>query len=60
MKAVVRHNGQIVPEAMCLVDTSPNGLCVILETKRTPSKRLDMDRGFVEVHIWGILENMED
>ena len=62
MKAIIRHNGRFIQEGLCLVDTSKDGECVILETDVTPAMKLDIKngKGFVEVHIWGVLENMED
>lgn len=58
MRAVIKHNGRIIPEALCIVDTSNN--TVILETMETPSMKLDLDRGFVEVSLFGVLEEKED
>ena len=60
MKVAVRHNGRFIQGALCLVDASINGAGVILETAVTPTIKLDLNRGFVEVNIWGILEPLED
>ena len=60
MKVAVRHNGQFIQGVLCLVDASRNGASVILETAVTPTMKLDLDRGFVEVNLWGMLETLED
>ncbi|MCM1101157.1 MAG: hypothetical protein NC398_07205 [Acetatifactor muris] len=62
MNAVIKHNGRIIQEGLCLVDTSKGSTGVILETAETPSRKIDIQkgRGFVEVNIWGILEPLED
>lgn len=60
MKVTVRHNGQFIQGALCLVDASRNGASVILETAVTPTMKLDLDRGFVEVNLFGMLEPLED
>ena len=60
MKVAVRHNGRFIQGALCLVDASQNGVGVILETEMTPTIKLDLNRGFVEVNIWGILEPLKD
>lgn len=58
MRAIVKHNGVELPEALCIVDTSNN--TVTLETMFDPSIKLDLDRVYVEVNIFGELEPLGD
>lgn len=58
MKPVIKHNGVRLTEALCIVDTSNN--TVTLETMFDPSIKLDLDRVYVEVNIFGELEPLED
>lgn len=58
MKALIKHNGVIVPEALCLVNTASN--IVTLETMFEPNISLDLDKVYVEVNLFGDLEAIED
>ena len=58
MRAVVKHNGMELPEALCLVNTAGN--IVTLETMFEPNIKLDLDRVYVEVNLFGDLEALDD
>lgn len=58
MRAIVKHNGIELPEALCLVNTASN--LVSLETMLEPSMNLDLDKVYVEVNLFGDLEPLED
>lgn len=58
MRAIVKHNGVELPEALCLVNTASN--IVTLETMLEPSISLDLDKVYVEVNLFGDLEPLED
>ena len=58
MKAVVKHNGVELPESLCLVNTASN--IVTLETMLEPNISLDLDKVYVEVNLFGDLEELED
>ena len=58
MRAIVKHNGIELPEALCLVNTASN--LVSLETMLEPSMNLDLDKVYVEVNLFGELEPLED
>ena len=58
MKAVVKHNGVELPEALCLVNTASN--IVTLEIMLEPNISLDLDKVYVEVNLFGDLEELED
>lgn len=60
MKATIKHNGKFIQGGLCLVDTSENGVCAILETETSPAMKLDLNRGFIEVNLFGMLEPLED
>ena len=60
MKAVIKHNGRVIPEALCIVDTSNN--TVILETMVSPSMKIDLNRekGFVEVNLFAVFDEIDN
>ena len=58
MKAVIKHNGQVIPDAMCSVNTAGN--IVVLNRMYEPSMELNLDRVYVEVNLFGELEALED
>lgn len=58
MKAVIKHNGEELPEALCLVNTASN--IVTLETMDEPCMKLDMEKVYVCVSILGDLKPLED
>ena len=58
MRAVVKHNGNPLLDALCLVNTASNR--VSLETMLEPGMNLDLDKVYVEVNLFGDLEPLED
>jgi len=56
MRAVIKHNGTEIPEAMCLVNTASN--LVTLERMDKPNILLDMSKVYVEVNLFGSLESV--
>lgn len=56
MRAVIKHNGTEIPEAMCLVNTANN--IVTLERMDKPNILLDMSKVYVEVNLFGSLESV--
>lgn len=58
MRAVIKHNGMELPEALCLVNTAGN--IVTLETMLEPNMKLDLDKVYVEVSLFGDLEPLEN
>lgn len=58
MKAIIKHNGVIVPEALCIVDTSNN--TVRLGTMFTANEKLNLEKVYVEVNLFGELEALEE
>lgn len=58
MKAIIKINGVELPEALCLVNTASN--IVTLETMPEPNIKLDLDKVYVEVNLFGDLEPLKD
>ncbi len=54
MRAVIKHNGTEIPEAMCLVNTADN--LVTLERMDKPNILLDISKVYFEVNLFGELE----
>lgn len=57
VKAVIKHNGTEIPEALCLVNTASN--IVTLERMNEPNIILDLNKVYVEVNLFGALEIAE-
>lgn len=58
MRAVIKHNGVELPEALCLVNTASN--IVTLETMDRPCMKLNMEKLYVRVSILGDLKPLEE
>lgn len=58
MRAVIKHNGVELPEALCLVNTASN--IVTLETMDEPCMMLNMEKLYVRVSILGDLKPLEE
>ena len=58
MKAVIKHNGIEIPNSMCLVNTADN--IATLDVTFGPSMKLDMDRVYVEVNVFGELVALDE
>lgn len=58
MRAVIKHNGVELTEALCMVNTAGN--IVTLETMCEASMKVNLDKVYVEVNMFGDLEALED
>ncbi len=58
MRAIIKHNGVELPEALCLVNTASN--IVTLETMLETNRKLDLTKIYAEVNLFGLLEPLED
>ena len=58
MRAIVKHNGKPLLEALCHINTASN--IVTLQTMLEPGMNLDLDKVYVEVNLFGDLEPLED
>ena len=57
MRAVVKHNGSPLLDALCHINTASN--IVTLQTMLEPGMNLDLDKVYVEVNLFGDLEPLE-
>ncbi len=58
MRAVIKHNGVELPESLCLVNTASN--IVTLTTMYDPSMKLNLDKVYAEVNLFGELEALDE
>lgn len=54
MRAIIKVNGVEVPESLACVDTASN--IVTLETVDTGEIKMEMERVYVEVSIFGMID----